>query len=485
MRLAAIGDATTDGIAVDRDRITVGAADGNDLVIEAPTVSRRHATIERQAGAWRIVDHNSTNGTYVNGVRVNGGAPIKPGDELRFGGARYTLVAAPPPRPRRRLLAYSALVALVFVAGFGIAEYVINWSRLEGAGTSVAPSSQASSVGYVPAPSVVPPSAEATAASWPSSAATSAAVSTAVVSATPVAPATRTASVAPAAPSAEAHPAWLDALNHYRTMSGLGPVANDIETSRGDEAHARYLIENYKDSIRHGIGSGALMHKEDPGNRWYTPAGARAANSSDVAEWPGPHPPPSPLWEFDGWMSGPFHRLSILNPQLRTASLGSWCDGAVCAVALNVVAGAAETVLGTAIPQAVRFPAPNTTLDMNSSQGEWPDPLDSCTGYVAPSGLPITLQVALFHAVRLDNFSLKLDGPTPVPIEACGIDGATYVSPDPEAQRRGRATLTAFGAVIVVPRAPLAPGRYTVAITADGEPYSWSFVIAPGVDAGG
>jgi hypothetical protein len=33
--------------------------------------------------------------------------------------------------------------------------------------------------------------------------------------------------------------------------------------------------------------------------------------------------------------------------------------------------------------------------------------------------------------------------------------------------------------VVVVPRDPLGPGKYEVAITADGKPYRWSFTIAP------
>jgi hypothetical protein len=150
---------------------------------------------------------------------------------------------------------------------------------------------------------------------------------------------------------------------------------------------------------------------------------------------------------------------------------------------LNVVAGAAATMPTTSLVQPVRFPAPNSTIAMNSGEIEWPDPLSACHGYVAPIGFPITLQLAFFHTIKLDDYSLTLDSPkagAPTPIPACGIDGTTYVSPDPEAQRRARDILKVFGAVIVVPRAPLVPGRYTVSITADGHPYSWSFTIKPG-----
>ncbi|MBF6559642.1 MAG: FHA domain-containing protein [Candidatus Binataceae bacterium] len=467
LRLAALGPGAPREFTLDRDRLTVGAAPGNDLLIEVTTVSRRHATLERRAGAWCVVDHNSTNGTFVNGVRISGEAPIKPGDELCFGTARYSLIR-PPPRPRRRRVTYAAIIALVFAGGFAIAEYLINWDRLEGARWAGAPASPPAAAPAARSPiPVASPAPSTLARAMPS---VPAPIASVVPEATP----------APAA--AEADPPWLAAVNRYRTQSGLAPVANDATTSRGDQNHARYLVENFKDSISRGISTGAAMHREDPANRWYTPAGQAAANASDVAEWPGPAPPPSPLWALDGWMSGPFHRVSILNPRLRSASLGSWCEGAVCVVALNVVAGAAVTAIGTAMPNPVRFPAPDSTLTMNSSEGEWPDPLSACPGYAAPSGLPITLQVALFRAVKLDSFSLALDGAALSPIEACGIDASSYVSPDPEAQRRARGTLSAYGTVIVVPRQPLAAGRYTVAITADGQSYSWSFTIAPAAD---
>jgi VWFA-related protein len=61
----------------------VGRADENDVVIDSPLVSRRHARIERAGGAYRVFDHGSTHGTYVNGRRVEEAA-LQVGDVLRF-----------------------------------------------------------------------------------------------------------------------------------------------------------------------------------------------------------------------------------------------------------------------------------------------------------------------------------------------------------------------------------------------------------------
>jgi hypothetical protein len=48
----------------------VGRALSSDIVIPNQTVSERHASIERTDGGILLKDLNSTNGTYVNGLRV-------------------------------------------------------------------------------------------------------------------------------------------------------------------------------------------------------------------------------------------------------------------------------------------------------------------------------------------------------------------------------------------------------------------------------
>jgi DNA-binding winged helix-turn-helix (wHTH) protein len=55
------------------------------LVIDAGTVSRRHARITVASGAATIVDLDSTNGTFVKGVRISGPTRLEPGDELALG----------------------------------------------------------------------------------------------------------------------------------------------------------------------------------------------------------------------------------------------------------------------------------------------------------------------------------------------------------------------------------------------------------------
>ena len=72
--------------------VRVGRADDNDLVLADPEVSRHHARLEPDGQDWRAIDLGSTNGTWVNGARLNA-ATIAAGDEVAFGSVRYTVAA--------------------------------------------------------------------------------------------------------------------------------------------------------------------------------------------------------------------------------------------------------------------------------------------------------------------------------------------------------------------------------------------------------
>jgi DNA-binding winged helix-turn-helix (wHTH) protein len=55
------------------------------LVIDADTVSRRHARITVVSGTATIEDLDSTNGTHVNGTRIAAPTRIAPGSEVALG----------------------------------------------------------------------------------------------------------------------------------------------------------------------------------------------------------------------------------------------------------------------------------------------------------------------------------------------------------------------------------------------------------------
>jgi len=65
--------------------VNIGRADYNDLVVPDPSVSTSHAKLQRREGVWVLVDLDSTNGTFVDGERVKGEAPLAPGATVRLG----------------------------------------------------------------------------------------------------------------------------------------------------------------------------------------------------------------------------------------------------------------------------------------------------------------------------------------------------------------------------------------------------------------
>jgi class 3 adenylate cyclase len=69
---------------------TIGRADDNDIVLDVPGASRRHAVIRVHGVTHVIEDMESKNGTWVNDVRVTDNAYVSDGDVIRFGAAEFT-----------------------------------------------------------------------------------------------------------------------------------------------------------------------------------------------------------------------------------------------------------------------------------------------------------------------------------------------------------------------------------------------------------
>jgi predicted component of type VI protein secretion system len=83
---------------LNKDISTLGRDITNDIVINDPEVSRHHLRMTRGAGGFTIEDLGSTNGTFVNGQRLTGPRPLRPGDMLGLGETvtlAYELAGAP------------------------------------------------------------------------------------------------------------------------------------------------------------------------------------------------------------------------------------------------------------------------------------------------------------------------------------------------------------------------------------------------------
>lgn len=70
----------------DKDTVTVGRSRTNDITLPDANVSRRHARITRQAGAFYVEDLGSGNGTRVNdGPPISTMTPFEKGDRIHIG----------------------------------------------------------------------------------------------------------------------------------------------------------------------------------------------------------------------------------------------------------------------------------------------------------------------------------------------------------------------------------------------------------------
>lgn len=446
IRLVSIGSTTPTEHQLLKCKNRIGSAADNDLIIAGATISRHHAVVKRRFRHYRIVDLESTNGTFINGRRVRGFAPITKGDELRFGRARFVFLV-PSHRKARRTswtVAISFLVAL-FATGYAVTQYFIDQAMRQEldaihferstALLSSAPEPEKSRKASIPVPE---------------------------------------SSVKPASPSAShnTHPGpttlpnWLQDLNHWRALAGVAPIAEDFKTSTGATAHARYIVKNY---IAH---KPETPHHEEPSNPWYTSEGAKAAPIGD--EYIGSSV--SAVSAIDGWVHAPFHRLNMLERSVKAASYGHYCESGVCGAVLVLLQASQSdgdhNSLGE-LPQPVMFPSNGMALPASLStliDGEWPDPL-SCPSYARPAGYPITLQFDQRFVPRLLSFKLNRNG---TPIEICGYDSNSYRNSDLATQSWGRDGLKGDGAIILIPKEPLEPGaKYTVSVAVEVEGDPW------------
>jgi ABC-type multidrug transport system ATPase subunit/predicted component of type VI protein secretion system len=71
--------------------VQIGRDPGNDVVLPSPSVSRFHAQVQRVGQRYRVEDLRSSNGTFVNGNRIEGQVWLKPDDTIRIGQFRFVV----------------------------------------------------------------------------------------------------------------------------------------------------------------------------------------------------------------------------------------------------------------------------------------------------------------------------------------------------------------------------------------------------------
>ena len=79
-------------IPLDRNAYLLGKSTTADVVLDNPYISREHAQVFVDKGRFRIRDLGSTNGTFVNGVRVESESqPLQSGDHIELSNGQVVL----------------------------------------------------------------------------------------------------------------------------------------------------------------------------------------------------------------------------------------------------------------------------------------------------------------------------------------------------------------------------------------------------------
>jgi hypothetical protein len=249
---------------------------------------------------------------------------------------------------------------------------------------------------------------------------------------------------------------WLTTVNYFREMASLPPVNEDTSLSAGAYQHSCYMLQN------------DIAHDEIPGNPGYTPEGDAAGNNGNVAV--SSVAGTSARSHIELWMTGPFHAIGVLRPNLQRVGFGKcdnpstpkWRSGAT----LDVLHG-----LGPSSPrtQPILFPGNGTTTSLNKFIVETPDPRTYCGWSTSQStGLPV---IALMPEAVTGNLSATVTGPSGV-LQTCALSSQNTSG-------TAQAILAGDNAIVAIPRDPLAEGTYTVTVTSQARSVTWSFTVDP------
>ena len=86
------GDLTGQEISIDRDML-VGRHQQADIVLQQSEISRKHAAFLIKEQALWLQDLNSSNGTFINDVRLDGESLLKQGDIVQFASLKFSVLA--------------------------------------------------------------------------------------------------------------------------------------------------------------------------------------------------------------------------------------------------------------------------------------------------------------------------------------------------------------------------------------------------------
>lgn len=248
---------------------------------------------------------------------------------------------------------------------------------------------------------------------------------------------------------------WLTSVNYFRSMAGVAPVVEDPALSPGAYNHSCYMLLN------------DIAHDEIPGNPGYTAAGDASGNSSNVAVNSATGVSNRSFVEL--WMTGPFHAIGVLRPNLQRVGFGQcenpntarWHSGAT----LDVLRGLGPQ---QAIASPILFPGDGTVTNLTQFIAESPNPVQLCGWGTSGAGLPV---IAMMPENFSSNPSASMTGPNG-PVQTCVLSRHNTSS-------TAQSILGGDNATIVLPRNPLTAGTYTVTVTTSARTVTWSFTVDP------
>ena len=91
---------------------SIGRARGNDVALPDPSVSKTHARLVADDGAWFIEDQGSRHGVYVDAARVERGA-LRDGSEIQLGNLTLRFAVLTPDRPAEPAPSRPSLLSIV------------------------------------------------------------------------------------------------------------------------------------------------------------------------------------------------------------------------------------------------------------------------------------------------------------------------------------------------------------------------------------
>ncbi|MCY7341878.1 MAG: FHA domain-containing protein [Pseudonocardia sp.] len=124
MKLVGIrGELAGRGISLGTEPMTLGRGSNNKVVLATPLASRMHSRLQWEEGAWTLYDCGSSNGTLVNGRRLQAAHRLSPGDEITLGDEvlrfEATAAVADPPTVLTTRDLHAPQVLRVTVSGGG------------------------------------------------------------------------------------------------------------------------------------------------------------------------------------------------------------------------------------------------------------------------------------------------------------------------------------------------------------------------------